>query len=149
MNTGETLPAFKFPSGDGNPIAYVDAVSGEFQRIRHAQWRWFDFLMTHTMDYQGRDNFNTLLRGFSLLGLITVLSGFALAFVTSAWLRRKNLIFCRLFWSINTIKIPISPKKKASKNPSIWRRPFFSDIKAPIPPVTTPKAKYKYIHRLK
>ncbi|MEL0300666.1 MAG: hypothetical protein VW976_02065 [Flavobacteriaceae bacterium] len=90
---GRPLPAFKIPlSGDGNPIAYVDAVSGEFQRIRHTQWRWFDFLwMTHTMDYQGRDNFNTLLlRGFSLLGLITVLSGFALAFVTSAWLRRKK-----------------------------------------------------------
>ena len=33
--------------------------------------------MTHTMDYQGRDNFNTIvLRAFSLLGLITVLSGF-------------------------------------------------------------------------
>ena len=73
-------------------MAYVDAVSGDFQRIRHTQWRWFDFLwMTHTMDYQGRDNFNTLLlRGFSLLGLITVLSGFALAFVTSTWQRRKK-----------------------------------------------------------
>ena len=90
---GRPLPAFKIPlSGEGNPIAYVDAVSGEFQRIRHTQWRWFDFLwMTHTMDYQGRDNFNTLLlRGFSLLGLITVLSGFALAFVTSPRLRRKK-----------------------------------------------------------
>jgi hypothetical protein len=47
--------------------------------------------MTHTMDYQGRDNFNTLLlRAFSLLGLITVLSGFALAFVTSSWEKRKK-----------------------------------------------------------
>ena len=89
---GRPLPAFKIHlSGEGNPVAYVDAVSGEFQRIRHTQWRWFDFLwMTHTMDYQGRDNFNTfLLRGFSLLGLITVLSGFALAFITSPWMRRK------------------------------------------------------------
>ena len=90
---GRPLPAFKVSlSGEGNPVAYVDAVSGDFQRIRHTQWRWFDFLwMTHTMDYQGRDNFNTLLlRGFSLLGLITVLSGFALAFVTSTWQRRKK-----------------------------------------------------------
>ncbi len=90
---GRPLPAFRIPlSGKGNPVAYVDAVSGEFQRIRHSQWRWFDFLwMTHTMDYQGRDNFNTLLlRAFSLLGLITVLSGFALAFVTSSWGRRKK-----------------------------------------------------------
>lgn len=90
---GRPLPAFRIPlSGEGNPVAYVDAVSGDFQRIRHSQWRWFDFLwMTHTMDYQGRDNFNTLLlRAFSLLGLITVLSGFALAFVTSSWGRRKK-----------------------------------------------------------
>ncbi|MGB2404568.1 MAG: hypothetical protein ACPIA1_04445, partial [Flavobacteriaceae bacterium] len=63
-----------------------------FQRVRHTQWRWFDFLwMTHTMDYQGRDNFNTLLlRAFSLLGLITVLSGFTLAFVTSSWGKNKK-----------------------------------------------------------
>lgn len=90
---GKPLPAFRVPlSGRGNPIAYVDARSGSFQSIRHTQWRWFDFLwMTHTMDYEGRDNFNTLLlRGFSLLGLITVLSGFALAFVTSTWIRRKK-----------------------------------------------------------
>jgi hypothetical protein len=33
--------------------------------------------MTHTMDYEGRDNMNnTVLRIFSVLGLITVLSGF-------------------------------------------------------------------------
>ena len=90
---GRPLPAFRIElSGEGAPVAYVDAKSGAFQRIRHRQWRWFDFLwMTHTMDYQGRDNFNTLLlRVFSLLGLITVLSGFALAYVTSTWRRKKN-----------------------------------------------------------
>ncbi|MGB1449013.1 MAG: hypothetical protein ACPG8F_04150 [Flavobacteriaceae bacterium] len=88
---GRPLPAFRISlSGKGNPVAYVAARSGEFQRVRHTQWRWFDFLwMTHTMDYQGRDKFNTLLlRAFSLFGLITVLSGFALAFVTSSW-RKK------------------------------------------------------------
>jgi len=43
------------------------------------------------MDYQGRDDFNTtLLRAFSLLGLITVLSGFALWAVTTPVFRRKN-----------------------------------------------------------
>ena len=90
---GRPLPAFRIAlSGEGNPIAYVNARNGDFQRIRHTQWRWFDFLwMTHTMDYQGRDNFNTLLlRAFSLLGLITVLSGFALAFVTSNWRKKKQ-----------------------------------------------------------
>ncbi|MGB2086389.1 MAG: PepSY domain-containing protein [Flavobacteriaceae bacterium] len=90
---GRPLPAYRIVlSGEGAPVAYVDAKNGDFQRVRHTQWRWFDFLwMTHTMDYQGRDNFNTLLlRAFSLFGLITVLSGFTLAFVTSSWGKSKK-----------------------------------------------------------
>ena len=65
--------------------AYVSINDGKFQTVRHRNWRWFDFLwMTHTMDYEGRDNFNTVvLRAFSLLGLITVLSGFLLWFTSS------------------------------------------------------------------
>jgi predicted RND superfamily exporter protein len=40
--------------------------------------------MTHTMDYEGRDDFNTtVLRAFSLLGLLTVFSGFLLWFTSS------------------------------------------------------------------
>jgi hypothetical protein len=36
------------------------------------------------MDYTGRDNFgNVLLRAFSIFGLITVFSGFALYFISS------------------------------------------------------------------
>jgi hypothetical protein len=47
--------------------------------------------MTHTMDYDGRDNINTLtLRIFSVLGLITVLSGFLLWFTTSPTIRKIN-----------------------------------------------------------
>ena len=91
---GRPLPAYKaWLSGEGNPIAYVSARDGSFQRIRHRRWRWFDFLwMTHTMDYEGRDNFNTLtLRVFSFLGLITVMSGFALAFVTSKRRKKKEV----------------------------------------------------------
>ncbi|MFN5332690.1 MAG: PepSY domain-containing protein [Bacteroidota bacterium] len=63
---------------------YIDAKNGAFERVRHRDWRWFDFLwMFHTMDYAGRDNFNnTLLRAFSLFGLITILSGFTLFFMT-------------------------------------------------------------------
>lgn len=62
------------------PIVYVDAVSGQFERVRHNSWRVFDWLwMLHTMDYETRDNFgNWLLKGFSIMGLITVLSGFLL-----------------------------------------------------------------------
>lgn len=66
-----------------NSTVYVSAELGTFQAIRHNQWRVFDFLwMLHTMDYQGRDNFgNILLKAFSVFGLFTVLSGFALYFV--------------------------------------------------------------------
>merc|ERR1712070_281565 len=70
--------------------AYVSVGDGKFQTVRHRSWRWFDFLwMTHTMDYEGRDNFNTIvLRAFSLLGLITVLSGFLLWYASSPSIRK-------------------------------------------------------------
>lgn len=82
---GRPLPAwviqFDHPE---NLIAYIDAKSGNFERLRHRSWRWFDVLwMFHTMDYAGRDNFNNLLlRAFSLFGLATIASGFTLFFMT-------------------------------------------------------------------
>lgn len=88
---GHPLPAwvvhYEHPE---NIKAYVSASDGSFQSVRHRDWRWFDFLwMTHTMDYKGRDDFNTLvLRGFSVMGLITVLSGFTLWYVSSSAVRR-------------------------------------------------------------
>nr|WP_298923721.1 PepSY domain-containing protein [uncultured Allomuricauda sp.] len=80
------LPAYVITyKSNENIKAYVSAIDGKFQTVRHRDWRIFDFLwMTHTMDYEGRDNFNTtVLRAFSLLGLITVLSGFLLWFTSS------------------------------------------------------------------
>ncbi|WP_445385384.1 PepSY domain-containing protein [Robiginitalea sp. IMCC44478] len=80
------LPAFVITyEGADNLKAYVSAVDGKFQTVRHRDWRIFDFLwMTHTMDYEGRDDFNTtVLRAFSLMGLITVLSGFLLWYISS------------------------------------------------------------------
>ena len=45
--------------------------------------------MTHTMDYESRDDFNNkLIRAFSILGLITVMSGFLLWLVTSKTIRK-------------------------------------------------------------
>ena len=88
---GRPLPAYEISyKTDENLKAYVAIANGAFQTVRHRNWRWFDFLwMTHTMDYQGRDNFNTLvLRAFSLLGLITVLSGFLLWFTSSSTVRK-------------------------------------------------------------
>ena len=85
------LPAYVITYDTDKAVkAYVSMNDGKFQTVRHQSWRWFDFLwMTHTMDYEGRDNFNTtLLRIFSLLGLITVLSGFLLWFTSSPTIRK-------------------------------------------------------------
>lgn len=90
---GRSLPVwaihFEHPE---NLTAYIDAKSGNFERIRHRSWRWFDFLwMFHTMDYAGRDDFNNLLlRAVSLFGLATVFSGFTLFFM-SRKRKRKGL----------------------------------------------------------
>lgn len=88
---GRPLPAYEISyETPQNLKAYVAVENGEFQMVRHRAWRWFDFLwMTHTMDYEGRDNFNTIvLRAFSLLGLITVLSGFLLWYTSSPIIRK-------------------------------------------------------------
>ncbi len=88
---GRPLPAYAIHYDHPDElIAYIDATSGIFHRVRHTSWRWFDFLwMSHTMDYQGRDDFNNiLLRVFSLFGLLTVLSGFLLWGTTSPTLRK-------------------------------------------------------------
>lgn len=88
---GRPLPAYAISYETHENIkAYVSVKDGAFQTLRHRDWRWFDFLwMTHTMDYQGRDDFNTfVLRAFSLLGLITVLSGFTLWFISSPTIRK-------------------------------------------------------------
>ncbi|KAB8152700.1 hypothetical protein EZY14_012830 [Kordia sp. TARA_039_SRF] len=85
------LPAYVISYKSDQAIkAYVSVNDGKFQTVRHRSWRWFDFLwMTHTMDYEGRDNFNTtVLRIFSLLGLITVLSGFLLWYISSPSIRK-------------------------------------------------------------
>jgi hypothetical protein len=90
---GRPLPAWvvRFEEPE-HLVAYVSANDGSFQRVRHREWRWFDFLwMFHTMDYEGRDDFNNfLLRAFSLFGLLTVISGFTLYFATS---KRVSRIF--------------------------------------------------------
>lgn len=87
------LPAYVINfEGNEDINAFVSQADGTFQTLRHRNWRWFDFLwMTHTMDYESRDNINNwLLRIFSALGLITVMSGFLLWFYTSSWFRKKR-----------------------------------------------------------
>lgn len=85
------LPAYVISYDEPNNLkVYVSAIDGKLQTIRHRDWRWFDFLwMTHTMDYEGRDNINNIiLRIFSVLGLITVLSGFLLWYISSPSIRK-------------------------------------------------------------
>lgn len=80
------LPAwavtFEHPS---KTIVYVAAELGTVEKFRNEKWRIFDWLwMLHVMDYESRDHIgNWLLRAFSVLGLLTICSGFALFVVTS------------------------------------------------------------------
>lgn len=71
---------------------YVSADIGRVESFRNNKWRVFDFLwMGHTMDYKSRDNINNwMLRIFSAFGLVTVLSGFFLFFISSKTLRQMR-----------------------------------------------------------
>lgn len=90
------LPAyaitFEHPS---KTTVYVASELGTIQKFRNNKWRIFDFLwMMHTMDYESRDHIgNWLLRAFSIFGLVTVLSGFALFFVSSKRSKKKAIHF--------------------------------------------------------
>ena len=90
---GKELPAYRVVLEHPTDTAiYVSAKRGVVTTRRNNQWRMFDFFwMLHTMDYQGRDNFNHwILKTVSILGLVTVLSGFVLWFKTSRVLRRRK-----------------------------------------------------------
>jgi hypothetical protein len=85
------LPAYVISyDGSDKLKSYISIKDGQFQTVRHRSWRWFDFLwMTHTMDYETRDDFNNkLIKAFSVMGLITVMSGFLLWLVTSKTIRK-------------------------------------------------------------
>ncbi|HYC83658.1 MAG TPA: PepSY domain-containing protein [Chryseosolibacter sp.] len=81
------LPAWAVSFENPDCTVYISAEQGTFQAIRNDHWRAFDFLwMFHTMDFESRDDINNwVLRGFSILGLVTVLSGFLLFF--ASWKR--------------------------------------------------------------
>ena len=86
----QPLPAWAVRFGHPeNATVYVSAEMGVVQSVRNDRWRVFDFLwMLHTMDYRGRDDINNVvLRIFSILGLVTITSGFVLFALTSRRLR--------------------------------------------------------------
>ncbi|HQS23169.1 hypothetical protein [Sediminibacterium sp.] len=84
------LPAyaitFEHPT---NTTIYIASELGTIQKFRNNKWRIFDFLwMMHTMDYESRDQIgNWLLRIFSIFGLVTILSGFLLFFISNKRMR--------------------------------------------------------------
>lgn len=93
---GKPLPAYAFELDhiSGTTI-YVSPEQAQVTSVRNTNWRVFDFMwMLHTMDYDTRDHItNWVLRVFSILGLVTIFSGFYLFFLTSPTikkLRRKN-----------------------------------------------------------
>lgn len=84
------LPAWAVTFDDGLTV-YISAATGQIGALRGDNWRVFDFLwMLHTMDFAARDNINNyLLRSFSLLGILTICSGFMLFLVSSRFFRRR------------------------------------------------------------
>ena len=88
---GGPLPAFAFTlDHPSNTTIYVSTELGQITSVRNNNWRRFDFLwMLHTMDYESRDHItNWILRIFSVLGIVTILSGFYLFYLTSPTIRK-------------------------------------------------------------
>lgn len=90
---GRELPAYRVElEHTSGTVIYVSAARGAVVTRRNTHWRWFDFFwMLHTMDYQGRDNFNHWpLQLASVLGVSTVVSGFGLWVTRTRWFRRRR-----------------------------------------------------------
>lgn len=87
-----TLPAWAI-TFENDLTVYLSAENGQIGTLRTNKWRVYDFLwMLHTMGFEDRDNINNyLLRAFSLLGMMTILSGFTLFFVSSKFFRRRRI----------------------------------------------------------
>jgi hypothetical protein len=82
---GRQLPIYKVTTRNANDKeinAYLNIFSGDIVAIRSAQWRIWDLMWGfHIMDWQERDNIdNILLKIFSVLALISSLSGILLFF---------------------------------------------------------------------
>ncbi len=87
-NRGMQLPLWQLVYDDQyNSHLYFSAVTGEFQGVRTASWRVFDFfMMLHFMDLFERGNFNNaliiffanVLVLFSLSGMLLISSSFSL-----------------------------------------------------------------------
>jgi hypothetical protein len=92
---GRPLPAWRvdFTKPEGVHV-YLDAWTGEVTARRTDRWRLFDFLwMLHIMDFDDRDDFNTLLlQSAAFLGLVIALSGVVFWFMTTPLFRRRRAV---------------------------------------------------------
>ena len=82
---GRELPLYKVVTrnvNDNEINAYLNIFTGEVVAIRSAQWRIWDLMWGfHIMDWQERDNIdNLLLKIFSILALVSSISGILLFF---------------------------------------------------------------------
>ena len=82
---GRELPIYKVVTRNANDNeinAYLNIYTGEVVAIRSAQWRIWDLMWGfHIMDWQERDNIdNLLLKIFSILALVSSISGILLFF---------------------------------------------------------------------
>ncbi|UNY99494.1 PepSY domain-containing protein [Zhouia spongiae] len=90
---GKPLPAYVVTfNNEEETSVYVSTQSHRITSIRNNNWRRFDFLwMLHTMDYESRDYItNWVLRFFSVLGMLTILSGFMLFWISSPTIRKTK-----------------------------------------------------------
>lgn len=88
---GKPLPAYAFTLDHSTKTTiYVSTELGQITSVRNNNWRRFDFLwMLHTMDYSTRDYItNWVLRVFSVLGILTIFSGFFLFYLTSPSIKK-------------------------------------------------------------
>ncbi len=93
---GKPLPVWKVNFDDDVASSlYVSPASGQIVTVRSDIWRQFDFFwMLHIMDYDERQDFNSLLLIFAAsLGLFTSLSGVFLIFYAFSkrdfrWIRK-------------------------------------------------------------
>ena len=80
---GRRLPIYKVSTDTDDGInIYVDSMTGDITAIRSDSWRAWDLLWAlHIMDYRDRDNINNLLlKIFSILALISSITGIVLFF---------------------------------------------------------------------
>ena len=85
---GRDLPLYKIESSNKNSKnvnIYIDPYSAKIVAIRSNQWRIWDFMWgLHIMDWNERDDMsNVFLKIFSILALLSAISGIYLFFYTN------------------------------------------------------------------